>query len=131
MRKSMDRSGRGTVCALASLALPAAPTSTTAAPKARGDRRALPVRLRALSVRLKGLRIPAHSAGRMSVVAYDGDRGSGKDKLFVRNTLGIDSDVFDMQPALRYGVDRRTFRCTTRRPGYLLGALFVQADARR
>src|SRR5262245_48036210 len=109
MRKSMDRTGRGMVCALASLALPAAPTSTTAAPTPRNPPK-------------KGLRIPAHSAGRVGVVAYDGDRG---------NTRGIDSDVFDMQPALRSGADRLTFRCTTRRPGYSLGALFVRADARR
>lgn len=124
---------------------------------------------RTLSVRLKGLRIPAHSAGRVGVVAYDGDRGSGKNQLFVqadhhrphavrdsanpvqdvmnstitefgregrrkpayRNTLGIDSDVFDMKPALRSGADRLTFRFTTRQPGYLIGALFVQADTRR
>ncbi|MFI1738254.1 hypothetical protein [Streptomyces sioyaensis] len=47
-----------------------------------------------------------------------------------RNTLGFDSDVFDITPALRSGADRLTFRFTTRNPGYLLGALFVQADTR-
>ncbi|MEU9121795.1 hypothetical protein AB0C96_18375 [Streptomyces sp. NPDC048506] len=124
---------------------------------------------RALSVRLKDLRIPARSAGRVGVVAYGGDRGDGHDQLLVqadrrrplavrdsanpahdvmnstitefgregarkpdfRNTLGIDSDVFDMRPVLRSGADRLTFRFTTRDPGYLLGALFVQADTRR
>ncbi|MFE0189876.1 hypothetical protein [Streptomyces sp. NPDC059008] len=48
-----------------------------------------------------------------------------------RNTFGIDSDVFDLKPALRYGGDRLTFRFTTRDPGYLLGAFFFQADAGR
>ncbi|MGY5082061.1 hypothetical protein ACWIGX_34025 [Streptomyces nigrescens] len=49
-----------------------------------------------------------------------------------RNTLGFDSDVFDITPALRSGGDRLTFRfTTTRNPGYLLGALFVQTDTRR
>lgn len=48
-----------------------------------------------------------------------------------RNTLGFDSDVFDITPALRSGGDRLTFRFTSRDPGYLLGALFVQTDTRR
>ncbi|MCK7625322.1 DUF3344 domain-containing protein [Streptomyces sp. RS10V-4] len=46
-----------------------------------------------------------------------------------RTTYGFDSDVFDLRPALRYGGDRLTFRFTTRKAGYLLGALFVQADS--
>ncbi|MFC9241874.1 hypothetical protein ACFTZK_36295 [Streptomyces decoyicus] len=123
---------------------------------------------RSFSVRLNGLRIPAHSHGRAGVVAYDGDRGRGKDTLSVRagrhraqkvgdsanpandvmnstitelgrqakrrpacrNTLGFDSDVFDIGPALRSGGDRLAFRFTTRNPGYLLGALFLQTDTR-
>ncbi|MFD0167906.1 hypothetical protein ACFVJH_27755 [Streptomyces decoyicus] len=123
---------------------------------------------RSFSVRLNGLRIPAHSHGRAGVVAYDGDRGRGKDALFVRagrhraqkvgdsanpandvmnstitelgrqakrrpacrNTLGFDSDVFDISPALWSGGDRLAFRFTTRNPGYLLGALFLQTDTR-
>lgn len=48
-----------------------------------------------------------------------------------RNTLGFDSDVFDITPALRSGGDRLTFRFTARDPGNLLGALFVQTDTRR
>ncbi|MFE1174590.1 hypothetical protein [Streptomyces sp. NPDC058773] len=48
-----------------------------------------------------------------------------------RNTLGFDSDVFDITPALRSGGDRLAFRFTTRKPGYLLGALFVQTDTGR
>ncbi|GES29675.1 DUF3344 domain-containing protein [Streptomyces angustmyceticus] len=47
-----------------------------------------------------------------------------------RNTLGFDSDVFDITPALRPGGDRLTFRFTTSNPGYLLGALFLQTDTR-
>ncbi|MDC7338866.1 hypothetical protein [Streptomyces lydicus] len=124
---------------------------------------------RALSVRMQELRIPAHSHGRVGVVAYDGDRGTGKERLLVRadgrhpyalrdganpsrdvmnstitefgrdsvrkpayrNTLGLDSDVFDLSPALRSGADRLNFRFTARNPGYLLGAFFVQADTRR
>ncbi|MET7802059.1 hypothetical protein ABZS78_36605 [Streptomyces decoyicus] len=123
---------------------------------------------RSFSVRMNGLRIPAHSQGRAGVVAYDGDRGRGNDALSVRagrhraqrvgdsanpandvmnstitelgrqakrrpayrNTLGFDSDVFDIGPALRSGGDRLAFRFTTRNPGYLLGALFLQTDTR-
>lgn len=47
-----------------------------------------------------------------------------------RNTVGFDSDVFDITPALRSGSDRLTFRFTTANPGYLLGALFFQSDTR-
>ncbi|UQA95281.1 hypothetical protein [Streptomyces halobius] len=48
-----------------------------------------------------------------------------------RNTLGIDSDVFDITPALQSGGDRLTFRFGAGNEGYLLGALFVQADVGR
>ncbi|MFF7411128.1 hypothetical protein [Streptomyces lydicus] len=240
MRKSMDRTGRGVVCAPASLALSAALTPAAAAP-APGESARIPFgerfhvtrhggiaraansaitcgrsasraaascaaarhggagtngryrmtyldvdeplrRLalwdgferpgrarRALSLRMQELRIPAHSHGRVGVVAYDGDRGTGKEQLLVRadgrhpyalrdgtnpsrdvmnstitefgrdsvrkpayrNTLGLDSDVFDLSPALRSGADRLNFRFTARDPGYLLGAFFVQADTRR
>ncbi|MEU9114135.1 hypothetical protein AB0D04_20705 [Streptomyces sp. NPDC048483] len=123
---------------------------------------------RALSVSLKGLRIPPNARGSAGVLAYNGDRGSGNDELSAaadektpialwdaanpandvmnstvtdfgrdivrrpayRNTLGFDSDVFDLRPALRSGGDRLDFRFTTEDAGYLLGALFVQADTR-
>ncbi|WP_245171619.1 hypothetical protein [Streptomyces decoyicus] len=39
---------------------------------------------RSFSVRLNGLRIPAHSHGRAGAVAYDGDRGRGNVALSVR-----------------------------------------------
>ncbi|MEU1280162.1 DUF3344 domain-containing protein [Streptomyces sp. NPDC005805] len=48
-----------------------------------------------------------------------------------RNTLGYDSDVYDISSALRRGADSLAFRFTGERNGYFLGALFVQADARR
>ncbi|WP_327702955.1 hypothetical protein OG530_14885 [Streptomyces decoyicus] len=172
MRKSMDRTARGVVCAPASLALPASGSSASAAPApgiALWDGfQSLGKHRRSFSVRLNGLRIPAHSQGRAGVVAYGGNRGHGNDALSVRsgrhraqkvgdsahpandvmnstitelgrrakrrpacrNTLGFDSDVFGIGPAPRSGGDRLTFRFTTRNPGYLLGALFLQADTR-
>ncbi|MEV0369172.1 hypothetical protein AB0I10_05015 [Streptomyces sp. NPDC050636] len=48
-----------------------------------------------------------------------------------RNTLGFDSDVFDITPVLRSGGDRLTFRFGAGNEEYLLGALFVQADSGR
>ncbi|WP_438487846.1 hypothetical protein [Streptomyces sp. S186] len=48
-----------------------------------------------------------------------------------RHGLGFGSEVFDLTPALRSGGDRLAFRFTTRKAGYLLGALFVQADLGR
>ncbi|MBM9619654.1 DUF3344 domain-containing protein [Streptomyces zhihengii] len=48
-----------------------------------------------------------------------------------RNTLGYDSDVVDITPALDAGAKALTFRFTGEEDGFFLGALFVQADARR
>lgn len=48
-----------------------------------------------------------------------------------RNTLGYDSDVLDITPALAAGAKALTFRFTGEENGFFLGALFVQADARR
>ncbi|WP_199185590.1 DUF3344 domain-containing protein [Streptomyces carminius] len=47
------------------------------------------------------------------------------------NTLGYDSDVYDIAPALRGGGDSVTLRFTDRGEGYQLGAVFLQTDARR
>ncbi|MFF8956571.1 DUF3344 domain-containing protein [Streptomyces sp. NPDC014894] len=47
------------------------------------------------------------------------------------NTLGYDSDVFDIAPALTAGGTALTFRFDAESRGYGLGALFVQADTRR
>lgn len=47
------------------------------------------------------------------------------------NTLGYDSDVFDITPALTAGADSLAFRFGAESSGQFLGALFLQADARR
>jgi hypothetical protein len=46
------------------------------------------------------------------------------------NTLGYDSDVYDLRPALAHGAEHLTVRFGTEEEGYHLGALFLQADAR-
>ncbi|WP_405572330.1 DUF3344 domain-containing protein [Streptomyces sp. NBC_01167] len=47
------------------------------------------------------------------------------------NTLGYDSDVFDIRPALVSGGTSLIFRFNAENLGYFLGVLFVQADTRR
>ncbi|MER7762436.1 DUF3344 domain-containing protein [Streptomyces sp. NPDC097619] len=47
------------------------------------------------------------------------------------NTLGYDADVFDLAPALSGGARSLSFRFGAESQGYVLGVLFVQADARR
>ncbi|MFF0446844.1 DUF3344 domain-containing protein [Streptomyces sp. NPDC004609] len=47
------------------------------------------------------------------------------------NTLGYDSDVFDISPALMSGGTSLSFRFTAENLGYFLGVLFVQAETRR
>ncbi|MFD9715222.1 DUF3344 domain-containing protein [Streptomyces sp. NPDC059076] len=47
------------------------------------------------------------------------------------NTLGYDSDVFDISPALASGGSRLNFTFSAENLGYFLGVLFVQADTRR
>ncbi|WP_274915579.1 hypothetical protein [Streptomyces sp. WZ-12] len=235
MRKSMDRTGRGAVCAVAAPALSAALTSAVAAPPPResspipfaerfhaaghggiaraanswvtwrrdcataaragdyqasagswalvavcGNRRvplrrpavrdggeARDGRRRTFAVRLAGLRLRAHTRGPAGVVTYHGTSGNGSENSAragritpvvlrhsaelanaatnptysdfnrkrpgapaCRNAPGFDSEVLDPTPALRYGGDRSTFRFTTRKAGYSLGALFVQAGLR-
>lgn len=118
---------------------------------------------------LSGLRIPAHAAGHVGLVSYDGDRGASGDTVNVQtdkgkvfgltsstnpaadvmnstiagpgapirrqpahmNTLGYDSDVFDLSSALKSGGSRLNFRFNAENLGYFLGVLFVQADTRR
>ncbi|UZJ31276.1 hypothetical protein [Streptomyces endophytica] len=46
-------------------------------------------------------------------------------------TAAAPAFAFDLRPALRSGGDRLAFRFSAHRPGYLLGALFVQTDTRR
>jgi len=45
-----------------------------------------------------------------------------------QNTLGYDSDVFDLRGALRHGADRFHIRLGSRKDAVWLGALFLQAD---
>ncbi|WP_426365820.1 DUF3344 domain-containing protein [Streptomyces sp. E-08] len=47
------------------------------------------------------------------------------------NTLGYDSDVFDLRGALRSGGDRVRVRVGSRKDTVWLGAVFLQADVRR
>ncbi|MFF7773329.1 DUF3344 domain-containing protein [Streptomyces tanashiensis] len=47
------------------------------------------------------------------------------------NTLGYDSDVFDLRGALRAGGDRVHVRVGSRKDTVWLGAVFLQADVRR
>jgi hypothetical protein len=47
-----------------------------------------------------------------------------------RNTLGYDSDVVDLSPALRHGASEPAVRIGAARDHLWLGALFVEADAR-
>ncbi|GGW92017.1 hypothetical protein GCM10010341_11540 [Streptomyces noursei] len=79
-------------------------------------------------VALRGAADPANE-GRQSMRPNSGRQAP--DGATYHNALGFDSDVFDLTPALRSGGDRLAFRFTTRKAGYLLGALFVQADLRR
>ncbi|MFI1398414.1 DUF3344 domain-containing protein [Streptomyces sp. NPDC020681] len=46
------------------------------------------------------------------------------------NTLGYDSDVFDIKPALGAGGSTLNFRFNAENLGYFLGVLFLQADSR-
>ncbi|MEU0900621.1 DUF3344 domain-containing protein [Streptomyces massasporeus] len=47
------------------------------------------------------------------------------------NTLGYDSDVFDLGSALQHGGDRATFRIQSQQDAAWAGVLFVAVDARR
>jgi hypothetical protein len=47
------------------------------------------------------------------------------------NTLGYDSDVFDLGKALRPGGDQLAFRLVSQRDAAWFGALFVAVDAKK
>ncbi|MGN9792326.1 DUF3344 domain-containing protein [Streptomyces sp. OZ13] len=68
--------------------------------------------------------------GMNSTIADFGTTVKGRQPAHV-NTLGYDSDVFDIRPALTNGAHSLTFRFGAEANGHFLGALFVQADARR
>lgn len=65
-----------------------------------------------------------------STIADFGTTVTGRQPAHV-NTLGYDSDLFDIGPALMEGADSLTFRFGAENRGQFLGALFLQADARR
>ncbi|MEU9779010.1 DUF3344 domain-containing protein [Streptomyces sp. NPDC047968] len=67
----------------------------------------------------------------MNSTVADLGRSSSDRKPAYRNTLGYDSDVYDIRPALRGGAHSLTFRFGGEENGYFLGALFVQADTSR
>ena len=48
-----------------------------------------------------------------------------------KNTLGYDSDVFDIKSALRSGGSRHTIRLSTTKDRFQAGAIFLQTDVRR
>jgi hypothetical protein len=95
---------------------------------ARGDS----VSVRAGNRKPFALTDPANPADDVmnSTVADLGATVTGRQPAHV-NTLGYDSDLFDIGPALTGGADSLTFRFGAGDGGYFLGALFLQADARR
>jgi hypothetical protein len=66
----------------------------------------------------------------MNSTIADFGHSSGKRQPDYVNTLGYDSDVFDLTPALSHGADSLGFHFSAEKHGYFLGALFVQADSR-
>ncbi|MEV6795119.1 DUF3344 domain-containing protein [Streptomyces sp. NPDC051320] len=67
----------------------------------------------------------------MNSTITDFGRSAEKRQPAYVNTLGYDSDVFDLKPALSHGGDSLRFHFSAEKHGYFLGALFVQADSRR
>ncbi|MFG2192384.1 DUF3344 domain-containing protein [Streptomyces sp. NPDC048639] len=65
-----------------------------------------------------------------STITNNGKPAPGRQPAHV-NTLGFDSDVFDLKSALKPGADELTVGFGTKDEGYHLGALFLQADTRR
>ncbi|MFG3499262.1 DUF3344 domain-containing protein [Streptomyces sp. NPDC047928] len=64
-----------------------------------------------------------------STITDDGVSRAGRNPGH-RNTLGYDSDVFDLRGALEKGADRLGVRLESKRDFVWLGALLLQADAR-
>ncbi|MEV6314906.1 DUF3344 domain-containing protein [Streptomyces sp. NPDC051776] len=65
-----------------------------------------------------------------STISTNGKTAAGRQPAHV-NTLGYDSDVFDVTSAFKTGAEDLTVGFGTNKDGYHLGALFLQADARR
>ncbi|MGW8364110.1 DUF3344 domain-containing protein [Streptomyces wedmorensis] len=84
---------------------------------------------RAKSTRLSDSANSAEDVMNSSITEF----GAGRTVRFPdgTNTLGYDSDVFDLQGALREGGDRVEVRFGSEKDTVWLGALFLQADVRR
>ncbi|MGP4004607.1 DUF3344 domain-containing protein [Streptomyces sp. 8N706] len=67
----------------------------------------------------------------MNSTISDGGRPTAGRQPSYRNTLGYDSDVYDLRPALDGGAEQLTVGFGTEDEGYHIGALFLQADASR
>ncbi|WP_267243118.1 DUF3344 domain-containing protein [Streptomyces sp. PR69] len=65
-----------------------------------------------------------------STIADSGRAAAFERRPAQQNTLGYDSDVFDIRPALSRGGAELAFRFTAESKGYFLGALFVETDSR-
>ncbi|MEU3788970.1 DUF3344 domain-containing protein [Streptomyces fructofermentans] len=65
-----------------------------------------------------------------STISEPGSRAAGRTPAYP-NTLGYDSDVFDLGPVLRRGGDGLRFRLESRRDAAWVGALFIAVDAKR
>jgi len=63
-----------------------------------------------------------------STISEPGERPAARVPSYV-NTLGYDSDVFDLGTALRRGGDQLAFRLVSQRDAAWAGALFVAVDA--
>ncbi|MEU6081145.1 DUF3344 domain-containing protein [Streptomyces sp. NPDC047108] len=65
-----------------------------------------------------------------STISTNGKSDTGRKPNHV-NTLGVDSDVFNVTSALKSGAEDLTVGFGSKDEGYHLSALFLQADARR
>ncbi|MFK0168216.1 DUF3344 domain-containing protein [Streptomyces sp. NPDC090306] len=65
-----------------------------------------------------------------STISEPGRAVSGRTPAYA-NTLGYDSDVFELGKALRRGGDQLAFRLVSQRDAAWAGALFVAVDARK
>ncbi|WP_240649459.1 DUF3344 domain-containing protein [Streptomyces sp. Z26] len=83
---------------------------------------------RAPGVRLHDAANPATDVLNSTISDHGRTDGAGREPAHP-NTLGLDSDVMDLTPALRDGADGSglTFRFRSGAEGYQLGALFLQA----
>ncbi|MGP3980466.1 DUF3344 domain-containing protein [Streptomyces sp. KR80] len=84
---------------------------------------------RAAPVRLSDAANPPDDAMN-STISDHGKPASGRRPSYA-NTLGLDSDVYDLRPALTQGAGRLTVTFGTAEERYHLGALFLQADTAR